>query len=74
MLPIRSASGILRRYTVVDRVRWASTAAPPSKDKFKIVVLGGGASRTYDDLTQSLFRLSPPIVTVLSNQLNSARG
>ena len=59
MLPVRSASGILRRYVVVDRVRWASTAAPPSKDKFKIVVLGGGASRTYDDLTRSLFRLFP---------------
>jgi len=43
MLPIRRASGILRQYAVVDRVRWASTAAPPSKDKFKIVVLGGGS-------------------------------
>ena len=40
MLPIRRASGILRRYAVVDRVRWASTAGLPSKDKFKIVVLG----------------------------------
>ena len=40
MLPVRRASGILRRYAVVDRVRWASTAAPLSKDKFKIIVLG----------------------------------
>ena len=64
MLLIRRASGTLRRYVVVDRVRWASTAAPPSKDKFKIVVLGGGVSRAHHDLTQSLFRLFPPTVTV----------
>jgi len=55
IMPIRRTSGILRQYAVVNRVRWASTAAPPSKDKFKIVVLGGGASRAYHDLTQSPF-------------------
>lgn len=67
MLPIRRASGILRRYAVVDRVRWASTAAP-SKDKFKIVVLGGGASFAIHDLTQSLLRLLPPTVIVLPTE------
>jgi hypothetical protein len=46
MLPIRRISGILPRYAVIDRVRWASTKAPPSKDKYKILVLGGGASES----------------------------
>lgn len=44
MFPVRRVSNILQRYTV-DRVRWASTDGPLSKDKFKILVLGGGASR-----------------------------
>jgi hypothetical protein len=45
MLPLRRLPGVLRRYGVVDRVRWASTAeAPPYKDKFKVLVIGGGAS------------------------------
>jgi len=74
MLPIRRASGILRQYAVVDRVRWASTAAPQSKDKFKIVVLGGGASRAYHDLTQSLFRLFPPTATVLPTEPDTRIG
>ncbi|KAI0006234.1 FAD/NAD-P-binding domain-containing protein [Russula compacta] len=43
LLPIRRASGILRRYGAVDRVQWATTDASPSKDKFRILVLGGGS-------------------------------
>jgi hypothetical protein len=43
MFPVRRVSNVLQRYTV-DRVRCASTDGPLSKDKFKILVLGGGAS------------------------------
>lgn len=38
----RGISSVLRRHLAIDRVRWASTEA--TKDRFKIVVLGGGAS------------------------------
>ena len=43
MFPVRRVPNILQRYTV-DRVRCASTDGSLSKDKFKILVLGGGAS------------------------------
>ncbi|KAI9458479.1 FAD/NAD-P-binding domain-containing protein [Russula earlei] len=42
MLRIQRTSGILRRYAV-DRVKWASSDAPSSKDTFKILVIGGGS-------------------------------
>jgi hypothetical protein len=46
MFPVRRVSNTLRAY--VDRVRWASTDGPLSKDKFKILVLGGGSSVSRD--------------------------
>ena len=40
----RGIACVLRRHTAVDRARWMSTEAP-TKDKFRVVVLGGGASK-----------------------------
>ncbi|KAH9001048.1 FAD/NAD-P-binding domain-containing protein [Lactarius akahatsu] len=38
----RGVSCVVRRYTAIDRARWASTEAL-TKDRFRIVVLGGGS-------------------------------
>jgi hypothetical protein len=53
MFQIRRATVTLRRYAVADRPRWVSSGAP-TKDKFKIVVLGGGTSFHDDHLFRPL--------------------
>ncbi|KAH9168274.1 sulfide-quinone oxidoreductase [Lactarius sanguifluus] len=61
----RGVSCVVRCYTAIDRVRWASTEAL-TKDKFRIVVLGSGglsvAQQLYNLLTNDALAVGPTLV------------